>query len=75
MPIATPNRRPMHNRLAELRAERGWSRRDLAGRLSVNVQTVGSLERGQYSPSLYLALVIAAEFGLPVSEIFWLEGE
>ncbi|MGQ0773929.1 MAG: helix-turn-helix transcriptional regulator [Pseudonocardiales bacterium] len=38
------------------RAEGGISRRQLAGALGVHYQTVGYLERGEYSPSLYLAL-------------------
>jgi DNA-binding XRE family transcriptional regulator len=42
-----------------LRAERGISRRQLAEAFDVHYQTVGDLERGEYSPSLYLALRIA----------------
>jgi putative transcriptional regulator len=38
------------------RTERGISRRKLADALGVHYQTVGYLERGEYSPSLYLAL-------------------
>ena len=48
--------RKIHNRLAVLRIERGMSRLDLARALGVNYQTVGYLERGDYSPSLELAL-------------------
>ncbi|MHB8973752.1 MAG: helix-turn-helix transcriptional regulator [Pirellulaceae bacterium] len=43
------------NRLAELRAERGWSQGDLAEKLAVSRQTVNALERGKYDPSLPLA--------------------
>jgi DNA-binding XRE family transcriptional regulator len=46
----------IYNRIAMLRAERGISRRELADALGVHYQTVGYLERGEYSPSLYLAL-------------------
>ena len=46
----------IYNRIAMLRAERGISRRQLADALGVHYQTVGYLERGEYSPSLYLAL-------------------
>ena len=42
----------IHNRIAMLRAERGISRRQLADALGVHYQTVGYLERGEYSPSL-----------------------
>jgi putative transcriptional regulator len=60
----------IHNRIAVLRAERGISRRQLAEALEVHYQTVGYLERGEYSPSLYLALRIAAYFEVPVEAIF-----
>jgi putative transcriptional regulator len=60
----------VYNRIAMLRAERGISRRDLADALGVHYQTVGYLERGEYSPSLYLALRIAEYFEVPVEVIF-----
>jgi putative transcriptional regulator len=60
----------IHNRMAMLRAERGISRRDLAEALGVHYQTIGYLERGEYSPSLYLALKISEYFEVPVEVIF-----
>ena len=60
----------IYNRIAMLRAERGISRRELADAVGVHYQTVGYLERGEYSPSLYLALRIAAYFEVPVEVIF-----
>jgi putative transcriptional regulator len=59
-----------YNRIAMLRAERGISRRQLADALGVHYQTVGYLERGEYSPSLYLALKIAEYFEVPIEVIF-----
>jgi putative transcriptional regulator len=60
----------VYNRIAMLRAERRISRRELADALGVHYQTVGYLERGEYSPSLYLALKIAEYFEVPVEVIF-----
>ncbi len=60
----------VHNRIALLRAEQGVTRRELADALGVHYQTVGYLERGEYNPSLHLALRIAEFFGLPVETIF-----
>ena len=60
----------LHNRLAVLRAERGLSRQELAEGLGVNYQTIGYLERGEYNPSLDLALRAAEYFALPVEAIF-----
>lgn len=53
-----------------LRVERKISRRDLAEALGVHYQTVGYLERGEYSPSLYLALKISEYFQVPVETVF-----
>lgn len=63
----------VHNRIAVLRADRKVSRRQLAEALGVHYQTIGYLERGEYAPSLSLALRIAAFFEVPVEKIFSLE--
>jgi putative transcriptional regulator len=63
----------IHNRIAMLRAERKVSRRQLADALGVHYQTVGYLERGEFSPSLYLALRIAEYFEVPVEVVFSLQ--
>ncbi len=63
----------VHNRIALLRAEQGVTRRQLADALGVHYQTIGYLERGEYSPSLHLALRIAAFFELPVEIVFSIE--
>src|SRR5690606_35025252 len=60
----------VYNRIAMLRAERGISRRELAEALGVHYQTIGYLERGEYSPSLHLALKIAEYFDVPVEVVF-----
>lgn len=63
----------LHNRLQLLRAERNVSRKQLAETVGVNFQTIGYLERGDYSPSLELAMKIARVFGLPVEMVFSFE--
>ncbi len=60
----------LYNRIAVLRAERRLSRQELADALEVNYQTIGFLERGDYNPSLTLALAISAFFKLPVEAIY-----
>lgn len=62
-----------HNRLRLLRTERGVSRKDLAEAVGVHYQTIGYIERGEYSPSLDLVLRIARHFDVPVEAIFSLE--
>ncbi|MGC0415939.1 helix-turn-helix transcriptional regulator [Embleya sp. AB8] len=75
MPAGKPDRDEgnTYNRILMLRAERGISRRDLAAAVGVHYQTIGYLERGEYSPSLHLALRIAAHFEVPVEVVFSLE--
>ena len=60
----------MKNSLRVLRAERGWSQADLAGKLSVSRQTVNAIETEKYDPSLPLAFRIARLFKKPIEEIF-----
>ena len=60
----------MENRLPELRAEHGWTQAELAERLSVSRQTVISIERGRFDPSLPLAFQIADALGLKIEEVF-----
>ncbi|MER5966663.1 helix-turn-helix transcriptional regulator [Streptomyces sp. NPDC002057] len=63
----------VHNRLAVVRAERKVSRQALAEAVGVHYQTIGYIERGQYNPSLDLALKVARFFGLPVEVLFSLD--
>jgi len=60
----------LYNRIALFRIERGVSRRELAEAVGVNNQTIGYLERGDYKPSLELAMKIAAYFGMPIELLF-----
>ena len=60
----------MNNRLRLLRAEKGWSQAELAGRLDVSRQAVNAIETGKHAPSLSLAFRIAREFALPIEQFF-----
>src|SRR5699024_8914517 len=60
----------VYNRIATLRPDRRVSRRELADALGVHYQTIGYLERGEYAPSLHLALRVAQFFGVPVEFVF-----
>ena len=60
----------MINRLRVLRAERGWTQAELAGRLDVSRQAVNAIENGKHDPSLSLAFRIVRLFDLTVEEIF-----
>jgi DNA-binding XRE family transcriptional regulator len=62
--------RKIYNRIALFRAEAGMTRKELADKVGVNPQTIGFLERGDYNPSLELALNVAAVFGVPVEVMF-----
>ena len=60
----------LQNKLRVLRAERGWSQAELAGRLAVSRQAVNAIETGKHDPSLPLAFKIARLFDMPIEEIF-----
>ena len=72
-PGRIPDREVVYNRLPLLRADRGLSRNALADEVGIHYQTVGYIERGEYAPSLHLALRFAAFFDVPVEAIFALE--
>jgi len=60
----------LYNRISVLRAERRLTRADLAREVGVNTQTIGFLERGDYTPSLELGFKISRFFKLPVEAVF-----
>ena len=61
---------PLHNRVEEARNLLGYSRSDLATAVGVHYQTIGDIERGEYNPSLALALKLAKALKVEVSQIF-----
>ena len=63
------------NRVKELRAARGWTQEQLADAVGVSRQSINSIERDRYVPSLELALTFARIFGCATDEIFTLNGE
>lgn len=63
------------NRVEDLRTRANLSRQELAEAVGVHYQTIGYIERGEYSPSLVLALRIASVLEASVEEIFWLNEE
>lgn len=60
----------MKNRLEELRRQRGINQEELANALEVSRQTIGSLEKGRYNPSIQLAFKISRYFGRAIEDIF-----
>ena len=61
-----------------VRKYRRWnelSQAELAERVSVSRQTIANIERGNYSPSVHLALAICAELGKTVEQVFGDEQE
>lgn len=65
----------LRNRVRELRARHGFSQTELANRVGVTRQTIGFIEKGEFSPSITLALRISKELQIRLDELFWLEGE
>ena len=60
----------MENRLEEIRKAHGVKQEELARELGVSRQTISSLEKGRYNPSILLAFKIARRFGLQIEDVF-----
>jgi putative transcriptional regulator len=61
----------VQNSVAQRRREHCLTQEELAARISVTRQTVIAIEKGNYVPSVLLALKLAHEFKAPVEEVFW----
>jgi len=66
---------PLYNHLKEYRARLGINQQELGTLVQTSRQTISQIERGDYSPSVTLALKIAKVFEVPVEEIFIYEYE
>lgn len=60
----------LDNRLRQLREDRGMTQETLAVKVGVSRQTIISLEKGKYNPSIFLAHNLAHTFGLTIEELF-----
>ena len=65
----------MKNKLEELRKNKGLSQEQLAEKVLVSRQTIISLEKGRYNPSLDLAFRLSKFFNAPIEDIFLYEEE
>lgn len=65
----------IQKRIKELRLARGWMQEQLAQAVGVSRQSIHSIEREGYVPSLPLALTFARIFECPTDEIFRLENK
>ena len=63
----------LKNRVRELRTERGWTQQALADAVGVSRQSINSIERERYIPSLPLALTFARVFKCSTDDLFSLE--
>jgi putative transcriptional regulator len=65
----------MQNEIRNLRTERGLSQQQLGEVMDVSRQTINSIEKERYTPSLPLAIALAQFFGKTVDEVFHPNGE
>lgn len=66
---------PLLNRLKEMRAKLGVNQQEMGRLVGTSRQTISQIERGDYSPSVTLALKIAKVCGVAVEDIFRYEEE
>ena len=72
-PVRKEARPLLRNRLKERRAALGVNQQELGRLAGVSRQTISLIERGDYSPSVTLALTLAKICGVTVEDIFILE--
>lgn len=65
----------LHNRLKEIRNQKGLTQETLAKAVGVTRQTVIAVEQGRYVPSVKLALELSAALEMPLAQVFWMENE
>ena len=65
----------LNNRIRELRARFRFTQQELASKVGVTRQTIAAVEKGEYVPSLLLAMNICREFEMSVEEVFQLQEE
>ncbi|RXT03910.1 helix-turn-helix transcriptional regulator [Ammoniphilus sp. CFH 90114] len=63
-------KKQLKNRLVVLRAEKGWTQKDVADRIGVSRQTIISIEKDKYTPSVVLAFELADLFEKDINEVF-----
>ena len=63
------------NEVGKLRMQLGATQEDLANKVSVSRQTIIALEKGNYTPSILLALKVASYFKMPVEKVFTISYE
>lgn len=61
----------LHNRLKEIRAEKGLSQGDLAGMVGVSRNTITSIETRKYCPTAKLAFILCTALNKNFEEIFY----
>jgi putative transcriptional regulator len=68
-------KKTLRNKLKVYRAMEDWTQEELARRVNVTRKTINTVENGKYVPSTYLALKMAAAFGVTVEDLFQLDDE
>lgn len=64
----------LDNNLAKFRARKGLSQQELADAIGVSRKTISTVETGRFTPSVIIALKLAAFFDVPVEQLFYLDG-
>lgn len=65
----------LNNKIKVQRAERGYTQIELANLVGVTRQTIAFIEKGEFAPSVTLALKLADALQVPITTLFWLSEE
>jgi putative transcriptional regulator len=66
-------KKKLTNKMKLFRAMNDWTQEELAQRVGVTRKTINTIENGRYTPSAYLAIMIARAFGTTVEEVFQID--
>ena len=62
----------LHNRVRELRSERGLTQANLGQMVGLTRQSIIAIEKGRFTPSVHTALMLAAALNTTVDDLFWI---
>ncbi len=71
----TSKKEIVKNEVYELRSKKGVTQEALADKMKVSRQTIIAIEKGNYTPSVLLALKLAGFFNIPVEKMFKISNE
>lgn len=65
----------MDNNVKQIRLAKAITQKDLAKEVGITRQTLSLIEKGQYNPTIKLAMRLAKVLGVTLDDLFWEVGQ